>query len=111
MAPQEIQHHDQFDTPAPASLSELVSALKEELGSDGGLDSDHVDVNRVLSVMEAYKSNATDWHKYALFDRSRAYTRNLVDDGNGKFNLIVLAWTEGQGSPIHDHAGSHCIMK
>lgn len=28
-----------------------------------------------------------------------------------QFNLIVLAWTEGQGSPIHDHAGSHCVMK
>ena len=25
------------------------------------------------------------------------YTRNLVDEGNGKFNLIVLCWGEGQG--------------
>lgn len=39
------------------------------------------------------------------------YTRNLVDDGNGKFNLLILCWGEGHGSPIHDHADSHCFMK
>lgn len=39
------------------------------------------------------------------------YTRNLVDEGNGKFNLIILCWGEGHGSAIHDHANSHCVMK
>ncbi|KAI7854714.1 RmlC-like cupin domain-containing protein [Circinella umbellata] len=61
--------------------------------------------------MEEYSSNSTDWNKYTIFDHSRAYTRNLIDDGNGKFNLMILAWSKGQQSPIHDHAGSHCIMK
>ncbi|GFY56778.1 cysteine dioxygenase type 1 [Trichonephila inaurata madagascariensis] len=39
------------------------------------------------------------------------YTRNLVDEGNGRYNLMLLAWAEGQGSSIHDHADSHCFMK
>jgi cysteine dioxygenase len=39
------------------------------------------------------------------------YTRNLVDEGNGKFNLLILCWGEGHGSAIHDHAGAHCFMK
>lgn len=39
------------------------------------------------------------------------YTRNLVDAGNGKFNLIILCWGEQQASAIHDHADSHCFMK
>ena len=39
------------------------------------------------------------------------YTRNLVDAGNGKFNLMVLCWNTSQGSAIHDHANSHCFMK
>lgn len=39
------------------------------------------------------------------------YTRNLVDSGNGKFNLIVLCWTPDQGSSIHDHANAHCFAK
>lgn len=39
------------------------------------------------------------------------YTRNLVDEGNGRFNLMVLCWGEGHGSAIHDHADAHCVMK
>lgn len=39
------------------------------------------------------------------------YTRNLVDAGNGKFNLMIVCWGEGHGSAIHDHAGTHCFMK
>lgn len=40
------------------------------------------------------QSNEDDWKRYAVFDPNK-YTRNLVDDGNGKFNLMVLAWGEG----------------
>lgn len=39
------------------------------------------------------------------------YTRNLVNEGNGKYNLMALCWGEGHGSAIHDHANSHCFMK
>lgn len=39
------------------------------------------------------------------------YTRNLVDAGNGKFNLMILCWGEAHASAIHDHADSHCFMK
>lgn len=39
------------------------------------------------------------------------YTRNLVDEGNGRYNLIVLCWDTAQGSSIHSHADSHCFMK
>lgn len=39
------------------------------------------------------------------------YTRNLIDKGNGKFNMILLCWGESQGSSIHDHANSHCFLK
>lgn len=34
-----------------------------------------------------------------------------MDSGNGKFNLIVLCWNEGQQSRIHDHAKAHCFAK
>lgn len=39
------------------------------------------------------------------------YTRNLIDAGNGKFNLMALCWGEGHGSSIHDHADAHCFVK
>ena len=41
----------------------------------------------------------------------KRYTRNLVDCGNGKFNLMALCWNEQQGSSIHDHSNSHCFVK
>jgi len=96
---------------APKDLQELIARIHYVLGSDGGLDSDHIDPNHIIGLMERYSSNADDWSQYAMFDHSRAYTRNLIDDGNGKFNLMILAWSKGQQSPIHDHAGSHCVMK
>lgn len=34
-----------------------------------------------------------------------------MDEGNGKFNLMILCWGEGHGSSIHDHANAHCFMK
>lgn len=73
-------------------------------------DSDRVDVDEVQQIMESYESNPQDWEKFAKFDQYR-YTRNLVDEGNGKFNLICLCWGEGHGSSIHDHTDSHCFMK
>ena len=24
---------------------------------------------------------------------------------------LILVWTPGKESPVHDHAGSHCVMK
>lgn len=68
---------------------------------------------------------------YAFEDFSRGYTRNLVDAGKGKSNLVssagelpwtaeceahgsgqlVWVWTPGKGSPGHDHAQSHRVMK
>lgn len=42
-----------------------------------------------------------------------SYTRNLVDDGGerGHYNLLILCWNPGKGSPIHDHAESSCFLK
>lgn len=95
--------------PKPTNLDDLVCILRKELGDDG-LDSQNVDVERIRAIMGAYESNEADWSKYAFFDKGR-YTRNLVDDGNGKFNLLILAWGEDQKSAIHDHSNSHCLMK
>lgn len=29
----------------------------------------------------------------------------------GIFNLLMLVWTPGKESKVHDHAASHCLMK
>ncbi|XP_046459355.1 cysteine dioxygenase type 1-like [Daphnia pulex] len=87
-----------------ATLDELIAELHK------AFESDSVDVDHVTQLMQSYKSNPADWGKFAKFDRYR-YTRNLVDEGNGKFNLMLLCWGEGHSSAVHDHADAHCFMK
>jgi cysteine dioxygenase len=69
-------------------FEELVMALKEGLGPSSGLTSEDVDVDCLMDLMRAYDSGDMQWSKYAFGDASRGYTRNLVDEGNGKSNLV-----------------------
>jgi len=71
---------------------------------------DEINTEEIREIMETYSSNRSDWKKYAHFDPHK-YTRNLVDVGNGKYNLMVLCWPSGFGSNIHDHQDSHCFVK
>lgn len=74
------------------TLKDLIEAIGEILGPTSGLDSDEVDHNALIHLMEQYKSDETDWAPYNLSDPSRNYTRNLVDETNGKSNILVVCW-------------------
>lgn len=89
----------------------LVDEIKKALGPSSGIDSSDVDVKDLVVIMERYQSDEIHWGGFAHGDLSRNYTRNFVDHGNGKANLLILVWTPGKGSLIHDHADAHCIMK
>ena len=77
--------------PAPESsvdaFQRLVQDLSAALGPSSGLDSEDVDPLDIQKSMENYVSSQDEWAPYALGDSSRSYTRNLVDEGNGKSNL------------------------
>ena len=88
----------------PKDLDELIQELRKVFASD------KVNIDYVKTLMTLYKSNPKDWKQFAKFDPHR-YTRNLVDLGNGKFNLMILCWNREQASMIHSHANSHCFMK
>lgn len=90
--------------PVIETLPDLITALHREF------ETNYVNIEMVNHLMLSYKSNPKEWRKYAKFDRY-TYTRNLVDAGNGKFNLLILCWGEGHSSSVHDHADSHCFMK
>jgi cysteine dioxygenase len=66
----------------------LVDELSRTLGPCSGLTSEGVDVQHLKQLMEGYISKQSEWVKYAFADASRGYTRNLVDRGNGKSNLV-----------------------
>lgn len=72
----------------PDAFQKLVQDLSAALGPSSGLDSDDVDPLDIQRLMEGYISNSEEWSQYALGDPSRTYTRNLVDEGNGKSNLV-----------------------
>ena len=71
---------------------QLVRDLSDALGPSSGLDSDEVDPSALQLMMENYLSEESEWDHYALVDPSKNYTRNLVDEGNGKSNLVCSAF-------------------
>jgi cysteine dioxygenase len=86
-------HHSQ---PSIAARSEytshhfddLVQSLKDVLGPSSGLDSKDVDLNSIMDLMDKYDAAEEGWVSFAMADRDLPYTRNLVDEGNGKSNLV-----------------------
>jgi len=92
-------------------FQQLIVDIKKILGPSSGITSEDVDPKILQNLMQDYTSDESEWRDYAFPDPSRTYTRNLVDEGNGKSNLLVLVWSPGRRSKIHDHSGSHCLMK
>lgn len=84
----------------PDGFHRLVEEIREILGCSAGIDD--VEPQTLQDAMDRYTSVPSEWKRYALADYSRSYTRNLVDKGNGKANLLLLVWTPGKSSPIHE---------
>lgn len=111
-SPSIVPHDSTRPSPEPSdAFNGLVASINKVLGPSNGIDSAGVNVQDLQDAMLAYTSCEADWSKFALADSSRAYTRNLVDNCNGKSNLLILVWNPGKSSPIHDHANAHCVMK
>ena len=89
------------------NLNQLCIEINKVMG-DYALDSKNLPA--IMKLLAEYESNIKDWQQYNN-EEPNTYTRNLVDDGNGKFNLMILSWSKGSQSPIHDHSNSHCLVK
>lgn len=93
------------------NFGKLIADLKAILGTSKGLSSEEVNIDQVKKIMEDYESDEAEWGRFALSDALKGYTRNGVVNINGNANLLVLVWSPGKGSAIHDHANAHCCMK
>lgn len=71
----------------------LVEALSDKLGPCSGINSDDVDEKELQQLMTDYVSDESEWEKYSMAQPGTAYTRNLVDKGNGKSNLVPIQFT------------------
>jgi hypothetical protein len=76
------------DQPPKDYFEQLVASLSEKLGPSSGIDSADVDELELQKLMQDYVSNESEWKKYSFTSQHLPYTRNLVDKGNGKSNLV-----------------------
>lgn len=86
-------------------MTRALQALERELVSEFERDPKGRGVARILG--DYARANA-DWRPWALFEPG-GYTRNLVAR-NEWFELLILCWSAGGESPIHNHAGQNCWM-
>lgn len=52
-----------------------------------------------------------EWERFALFDPTRNYTRNLVSTDSETYTLLLLCWNPNCSSPIHDHPCDGCWLR
>jgi hypothetical protein len=67
----------------------LVQQIKTYLGSSSGIDSKDIDVDILKTLMLRYTSNSVHWNKYAKVQPGKHYTRNSIENINGKANIVI----------------------
>ena len=83
------------------SLEGFVAALR-------AIPEEEFTDSRVLETVTNSRVPIAELDPYLVWKPDR-YTRGLVYR-NELFEVIVLCWNVGQGSPVHDHAGQRCWM-
>jgi cysteine dioxygenase len=70
----------------------LIDALASSLGTSGIAPED-IDITSVETLMRNYTSDPSDWSPYVQTwaEDNKPYVRNMVDAGNGKYNLVSPA--------------------
>jgi len=105
----EDQYDEETNPVSEEENSDNLDKIVEGLNKFFAEDKESVNIEDVKEFLEKHRLKPADWEKFATWDKYR-YTRNLMNVGNGNFNLILMCWPEGTASPIHDHADSHCFL-
>ena len=62
--------------------------IKKHLGETGGISSEEVDEDYLISLLMKYVSDPSDWIDYFHNDTSKNYTRNAIENINHKANIV-----------------------
>ena len=92
--------------PEPRASARQVACLDTLVTALEGCFAEDPRGSEAASLLQRYAAECDDWREVAVFEESH-YTRNLVAR-NGRFELILLCWSAGQSSPIHNHEGQNC---
>lgn len=69
-------------------LQSLVKDIKEYLGESGGISSEEIDSEHLISLARKYVSDPADWMEMFHNDTSKNYTRNTIENINHKANIV-----------------------
>ena len=70
------------------AFQQLVQGLSCYLASSPSSAFKDINHRLIIKAMENYTSQSSEWDKYAHKNEKQSFTRNLVDPGNGKHNLV-----------------------
>lgn len=65
----------------------------------------------ILSILNSVELSEQEISRYAFFDDELPYTRNLAYSDGEYYSLLILCWTPGKESKIHDHPCDGCFVK
>lgn len=82
---------------SPQTLNDLIRALSTS------------DKRCYPHLFQSIKFKPSDFDAYASWSEE-CYVRNCLVD-NENFELILICWSFGQKTPIHDHGGEECWVK
>ncbi|KAL8960943.1 MAG: hypothetical protein Q9193_002431 [Seirophora villosa] len=74
---------------SPASrFRRLITDIQTQLGPNNGITASDAVRLSLQDLLEKYQSDESAWQYCAFRDPSLTFTRNLIDKGNGNFNLV-----------------------
>lgn len=83
--------------------------LSKEKGQKN--DEEKFEKNRIESLLSSLVFEEDEWKRFAFYDSNKNYTRNLVATDNKTYTLMLLCWSSGRESPIHDHPCDGCWFR
>jgi predicted metal-dependent enzyme (double-stranded beta helix superfamily) len=83
-------------------------------GIDQALDSGDCDQSRCAGIKAALEAACRGGGAllppHFLAPLPGSYARHLVHrDPAARFSVVAMVWAPGQGTPLHDHAGTWCV--
>lgn len=70
------------------TLNDLIDDIRIHLGESGGIGSEDVDEDYIISLTKKYISNPNDWARFYHNCPGKNYTRNAIFNINKKANIV-----------------------
>ncbi|KAH9519049.1 Cysteine dioxygenase [Bulinus truncatus] len=83
-----------------ACIGQLVEKLKKLKDNED-----------VYPILQATNLSDIEWQKYAFWSENKRYSRNLIHEEKGKFQVFLICWQPRQGNDFHKHLDSRCFFK